>query len=190
MTKWKAISEGLRALVKGPFTVRYPFEPSPPPETFRGAPKRDANKCTACGACSQNCPTGAISVLDLGKEVAVEVWYGKCIFCARCTEVCPEEAVKMSLQYDLSTYNKDEVRDRVSMTAYRCQACGKLITSDRHVGEIMERERALPLPENYTSLVMLCPDCRRKRQAVSLLGLRVERRPSVPLPATAVVEKA
>lgn len=189
MTKLKAILEGLRALVKGPFTVRYPFEPSPPPETFRGAPKREPEKCTACGACSQNCPTKAISILDLNKEVAVDVWYGKCIYCARCTEVCPEEAVKMSLTYDLSTYNKEEVREKVSMAAQRCQICGNLITSDRHVDKVIDKVKILPLPLNYTTMVSLCPECRKKQQAMLLLGLRVERRPAITVPVLAASEK-
>ncbi|MEM0241419.1 MAG: 4Fe-4S binding protein [Candidatus Nezhaarchaeales archaeon] len=189
MTKLKAVLEGFRALIKGPFTVRYPFEPSPPPETFRGAPKRDPEKCTACGACYQNCPTKAISILDLGKEVAVDVWYGKCIFCARCTEVCPEEAVKMSLTYDLSTYNKEEVRESVSMSAQRCQVCGKLITSDRHVDKVIDRVKILPLPLNYHMMVSLCPECKRKQQATLLLGLRVERLPAITIPVTVSEKK-
>ncbi|MCS7139456.1 MAG: 4Fe-4S binding protein [Candidatus Nezhaarchaeota archaeon] len=188
MTKWKAITEGFRALFKGPFTVRYPLEPSPPPEAFRGAPKRDSEKCTACGACVQNCPTGAISILDLGRDVAVNVWYGKCIFCARCTEVCPEEAVKMSLKYDLSTYNKNEVQEQVSMAAYRCQECGKLVTSERHVDIVIDRVKVLPLPLNYVTTISLCSDCRRRYQASQLLGLRVKVRPTLPAPATVKAE--
>ena len=188
MTKWKAISEGFRALFKGPYTVRYPFEPSPPPETFRGAPKRDREKCTACGACLQNCPTGAISILDLGKDVAVDVWYGKCIFCGRCTEVCPEEAVKMSLEYSLCTYNKDEVREQIAIPAYRCQICGRLITSERHVDVIKDRLKTLPLPLNYATAITLCQECRRKYQASHLLWLRVEvRPPPIPAPSAAAV---
>ena len=190
MTKWKAISEGFRALFKGPYTVRYPFEPSPPPETFRGAPERDTEKCTACGACVQNCPPGAISILDLAEEVAIETWYGKCIFCGRCVEVCPEEAVKMSLRYSLSTYDKEEVKEKVSMKAYRCQICGALITSERHVDVVKERVKVLPLPLNYATAISLCPECRRKYQASYLLGLRVEAKPPMAEKLIRVEERA
>ncbi|MEM2025696.1 MAG: 4Fe-4S binding protein [Desulfurococcaceae archaeon] len=172
MTNRKALREGIKALLKGPFTVRYPFEASPPPETFRGAPKRDPEKCTACGACVQGCPTGAISVLDMGKTVAVDVWYGKCIFCGRCTEVCPEEAVKMSLEYSLSTTDKNEVREQVPLTAYRCQLCGKLIISERGIEVVKGKVKALPLPPSYVTIVSLCHDCKRRYQASYLLGLR------------------
>jgi len=47
----------------------------------------DPEKCQACGICTKNCPTGAIS----GKKGIVHVIdQKKCIKCGACIDVCPE----------------------------------------------------------------------------------------------------
>jgi ferredoxin len=45
-------------------------------------------KCTQCGICLPNCPTGAISL-----ESEIELDQNLCIFCCACIKSCPEEAL-------------------------------------------------------------------------------------------------
>ena len=95
MKNSKKVIEALKASVNPPFTVNYPFEPSPPPETFRGKPEFDDEQCVGCGICIERCPSEAIEVEDLGKERKLTVRYDVCIYCANCNYKCmPLEGIK------------------------------------------------------------------------------------------------
>jgi len=46
--------------------------------------------CVACGVCVEECPVGAISMVDETARIDDE----ECIRCGRCHDTCPEEAVR------------------------------------------------------------------------------------------------
>ncbi len=56
-----------------------------------GKPVVDADNCTACGICVDECPTSA---LDL-EDIAVLARADDCTECGTCEEVCPNEAIKL-----------------------------------------------------------------------------------------------
>jgi len=49
------------------------------------------DECTACETCVDECPEGAITMVD---DVAV-INYEKCNECGTCVDSCPSEAIKM-----------------------------------------------------------------------------------------------
>jgi len=51
----------------------------------------DAEKCTGCGTCVDECPSEAIEMKD---DVAV-VDEDACADCGVCVDVCPAEAITM-----------------------------------------------------------------------------------------------
>jgi flavodoxin/Fe-S-cluster-containing hydrogenase component 2 len=51
--------------------------------------KVDRARCTACGLCSDTCPTKNIETTDNGYPV----WGRNCLFCLSCEMNCPEDAV-------------------------------------------------------------------------------------------------
>lgn len=51
----------------------------------------DADSCTACGICVDECPT---SCLDL-EDVAVLARPDDCTECGTCEEVCPSDAIHL-----------------------------------------------------------------------------------------------
>ena len=50
----------------------------------------NAESCVACGVCVEECPVGAISLVEEVAEINDE----ECIHCGRCHDVCPNEAVR------------------------------------------------------------------------------------------------
>ncbi len=56
-----------------------------------GKPVVDADSCTACGICVDECPT---SCLDL-EDVAVLARPDDCTECGTCEEVCPSDAIHL-----------------------------------------------------------------------------------------------
>jgi len=108
----------MRNLLRGPITVKYPYEKVELPERSRWAvaPKFDEAgnpKCTACMACVRQCPD---HILDLevttaeDKSKHIEHFHyevGACMMCGLCVEACPFDAIEMSHVYELAVTDKD-----------------------------------------------------------------------------------
>lgn len=53
--------------------------------------KVNANSCTGCGACVDECPAAAITLVD---DIAV-VEEGDCLDCGVCEDACPNGAISL-----------------------------------------------------------------------------------------------
>jgi len=192
--KLRELKEAVRAFVKGPYTTKFPKVPSIPPETFRGKPKYDEDGCVGCGACAQVCPSAAIELIDeRGKGATgtrkLALHYDRCIFCGQCQANCiTDEGIKLSLEYDLATYDRTETVESVEKELLFCEFCGAPITTVDHLkwlakklGPLAFSNQALILVSHKElSLVdktaprdkrpawrtdymrILCPKCRRE----------------------------
>jgi Ni,Fe-hydrogenase III small subunit/formate hydrogenlyase subunit 6/NADH:ubiquinone oxidoreductase subunit I len=100
----------LNALRTGVVTIRYPAEPSVPPERFRGAPVLRAGSALPPPSV---CPTGALSEqFDAGRRhVALDL--ARCIFCGRCAEDPWAGAVTMGRDFELAARCRDDLRIEV-----------------------------------------------------------------------------
>ena len=116
----------LRGFVTGrersDFVVQYPEERVDYPDAFRGMPvlvqlENGQPRCVACGLCEFACPTDCISIVPGELEgarierypVAFDIDMSRCMFCGLCEEACPEEAIVMSREVEISSYDRDSL---------------------------------------------------------------------------------
>jgi len=110
----------MRNLLRGPITVKYPYEKVELPERARWAVtptyhEDGTPKCTACMACIKACPD---HVLDLevttreDKTKHIERYsyeLGACMMCGLCVEACPFDAIEMGHDYELARTSRDDL---------------------------------------------------------------------------------
>ncbi|UFS68793.1 4Fe-4S dicluster domain-containing protein [Geomonas sp. RF6] len=98
--------EAIVARIKqGHRTMRFPKEPVPLPERFRGYPVVKGSACPPdCRACVDACPTGAVTL-----EPALSVDMGKCLFCPSCSRACPHGAIEFSKDWRLAANRREDL---------------------------------------------------------------------------------
>jgi hydrogenase-4 component H len=101
-------------------------------DTFRWLPRRDDNKCTGCGACSERCSTGATTIKDIGMERTVSIDSWMCIYCGRCADVCPENALELNFEpkTDEERKAREELLARVGKNGEACSLCIRGLEGD------------------------------------------------------------
>jgi NADH-quinone oxidoreductase subunit I len=101
------------------FVVQYPEERIDYADAFRGMPvlvqlPSGEPRCVACGLCEFACPTRCISIVagelpEARIERTPEIFdldLSRCMFCGLCEEACPEEAIVMSREVEVATYDR------------------------------------------------------------------------------------
>jgi formate hydrogenlyase subunit 6/NADH:ubiquinone oxidoreductase subunit I len=120
----------VRGLRTGIVTTRYPAEPEPQPEAWRGRPTLDPNACRAadgCAACVAVCLPGALrsGVESTGAERPyLMLDYGRCIMCGLCVPACPAGALRMQPDYEVATRAAEDLRVTVRWEAKRRETNG------------------------------------------------------------------
>jgi len=128
--KLRELKEAIKALFKGPYTSRFPFEPHEPFERFRGRPKFYVDDCVGCGACFQVCPARAISMEDVDGKRKLIVRWDLCIFCGQCQANClTEKGIMLSREFDLATTEsrEKELNQEIEKELVMCECCGEVI---------------------------------------------------------------
>ena len=115
-----------KVLKTGKATVNYPFKPLDLPPHFRGKPQYNAQQCIACGACANACPSNALTMTTAedGESIRWSLFLGRCIFCARCEEVCPTAAIKLSQEFELAVWHKEDLFETADFPVCHCRECG------------------------------------------------------------------
>ena len=103
-------------------TQQYPDERWRMHERFRGRvdmpldPVSGAHKCTLCMMCVRVCPNASLEIVvgkgSDGKSRVLDKYIYKlstCTLCELCVEACNFDAIKMSHDYELSTYDRQSL---------------------------------------------------------------------------------
>jgi len=188
--KLRELREAIKALVKGPYTSRFPYEAHKPYERFRGRPEFHEDDCIGCGACFQVCPATAIDMQDVKDKRVLTVNWDMCIFCGQCQTNCPtEKGIVLSSEFDLATTGKrEDLKQEIKKELVLCKCCGEIIAPYDQILWVAKRlgplcfsnaslmlfylrdlnlalkEELLPKEEFMRSdrVKVLCPRCRRE----------------------------
>lgn len=125
-----SLLQGLRK----PVTAHYPSEHKPIEPRFMGFPaltwdnSADEPFCTGCMVCIRECPTQCMSAVMQDNPKAAtgqshrrkiidtfEINLNRCILCGICVDVCNLDAIVMSHEHELSTYQRNG--DRVNLAS-------------------------------------------------------------------------
>jgi NADH-quinone oxidoreductase subunit I len=108
----------LSHMFKKPITLQYPKEKPVVAAGFRGLHAlnvaHDRAKCVACYLCPTVCPAKCITVEAAEDEnhnkyaAKYEIELLRCIFCGFCVEACPVDALRMTENFELAGYTREE----------------------------------------------------------------------------------
>lgn len=137
--QFRVLKEVARAIVKGPYTTKFPFKPYKPIERFRGKPEFNENECVGCGACAEVCPVGCIELVDKvsGNSGSRELiqHYDECIYCGECETNCitEEKGIKLTNEYDLALFDRKQAYISIKKELVICEHCGGIIGAKDHL---------------------------------------------------------
>ena len=147
LPKIRELKEAIRALIKGPYTSKFPKVAHKPHPNFRGQPEFNSEKCVGCLACEEVCPVEAIAHKDItdGKGPAKRImihYTDTCIFCGQCQAACiaDHEGIKLSGEWELSFFDrKREAQESIDKELLLCEMCAAPVACRDHLRWISER---------------------------------------------------
>jgi len=188
--QFRILKEAIKAVLFGPYTTKFPAKPVIPPEGYRGKPEFYKDDCVGCLACVEVCPARAIDVEDDKVKKMRKLIHRQdvCIYCGQCERACiTEKGIKLTLEYNLATYDRKQAYSTVEKELVICENCGEVVGCLDHlkylakkVGhllyanptllmarhdelQLLEKELPTESPHKRAGhLKMLCPNCRRE----------------------------
>jgi len=128
--KIRELIEAVKNLIRGPYTLNFPAEPSPPAPTFRGMAEFHEQDCIGCGACAQVCPSKTIEILDdpEARKRKLVLHYDCCNFCGQCQAACPTgKGIQYSTNYDTANFDRHAHVNTVEKELAMCEICGGVV---------------------------------------------------------------
>ena len=146
--KIRELIEAVTALLKGPYTSKFPFAPHTPAKKFRGAPKYSEEGCVACSGCVNVCPPVAIEALDDTSTASptrkMVTHHDVCIFCGQCEKFCTTRddspaGITLTSDFDLAVFDRKDAISSVTKELALCEVCNIPNTAKAHLDWIARR---------------------------------------------------
>lgn len=122
----------------------------------------DTTKCTGCGLCAQECPTGALAFILSEESDTFRLLFrhGLCVACGQCVEICPEKCLQVERLFKVDKLDGQTVlfEDEIA----RCSRCGRPVGPKTMIDKL--RARMIASGHPLTSQLGLCPDCKTQTQ--------------------------
>jgi ferredoxin len=131
-----------------------------------GSVKLDTSRCTGCGLCAAECPTGALAI-TAGEEAdsfQLVFQHGICMACGQCVEICPEDCLAVERVLEM-----ERIESRLVLfkdTLARCAGCGSPLGPESMIDRM--RARLTAAGQAFSTRFDLCPDCKVKAQLSQL----------------------
>lgn len=120
----------------------------------------DYSRCTGCGLCLGECPTGALSSSSGEESYRLLFRHDLCVACGRCIGVCPEQCLGLERVLELDKIDGTETvlfEDGIA----RCRQCGQVI-GPRAMIEKLQAKISASIKSLDTQLE-LCSTCKAKQ---------------------------
>lgn len=160
-----------KVLKTGVITENYPLTPIAVDKNFRGKPEHNPSQCVGCAACVNACPSNALSVETnlAGQTLDWQFNLGRCIFCGRCEEVCPTAAIKLSQQYELAVWKKEDFLQKSSFPLCHCRSCQRPFAVQKEIDYAIAilQHNGDQRAEQHRESFETCPECKRQQGLVS-----------------------
>lgn len=168
----------LKTIIKvGDTTVKYPFKPYEVCKDFRGKPEYNAQQCIACAACTMACPANALT-MNTDPSTGERKWLlflGRCIFCGRCEEVCPTKAIRLSEEFEMAVFSKEDLFQQATFKVTDCHVCHQPFAPRKSIDyaiSLLVQSGMDPLEaEARRQQFETCPECKRKQNIISSPGI-------------------
>ncbi|MCF7907732.1 MAG: 4Fe-4S binding protein [Candidatus Omnitrophica bacterium] len=146
LPKLRELVEAIKALIKGPYTSKFPKEAHVAHPNFRGQPKFNDQKCVGCCGCEEVCPVEAISHKDITenkddpKRLMIH-YTDTCIFCGQCEAAClaDKQGIKLSTDWELSFFDRAQAQEQIEKELQLCEVCGDVIACKDHLKWISQK---------------------------------------------------
>ena len=146
LPKVRELIEAIKALIKGPYTSKFPKIAHTPHPNFRGQPKFNEDKCVGCLACEEVCPVDAIAHKDIidknGNAKRIMIHYtDTCIFCGQCEAACiaDKEGIKLSNEWELSFFDRAKAYETIDKELELCEICQTPVACKDHLKWIAQK---------------------------------------------------
>lgn len=100
----------LRAMLHGPRTVGFPFEPAEIPEGYRGTIRINAERCRGCSLCVRDCPAFALELEREGRDQFRLIYHpDRCAYCGQCELSCNFGAIYQDKDFTRGTPDRESL---------------------------------------------------------------------------------